>query len=510
MTLDDLIAARIIDQERPNLRPRLLLLMQDLKANPQGGGEGFRTLLGELLRSGALSREQTEWVDDACGRHKRSRALGVYVEVLVREASLARESLEATVKELGGEGDCAALSATLLESKTLDAERAAGLEFQARRIFDADCKAQLQSFGVRRQAEVAQTLVGGEQLEAKIPSGVYREELVLPTSEEMTLVVDRASLRQDLAPPRFSIPSWVDTCEPLVGQRVGGFRILGLIGRGAMAKVYLADHADHEQPIALKLLPPEASAERRARFRREILANGFFSHESVIDLYDAGVASDGYHYLAMEFFEGTDLQQVLDTEGSISLRQSLSLIRQLLQALVVAHQAGIVHRDIKPGNIMVSGAGNTAKLTDFGIALIQELGDFKDKVFESDDGGITGTPEYLSPEQAFRDPVGTSSDLYSVGMVLFRCLAGRLPFQCESIPSWVNAHISETPLSLAEAAPDGEWPPALLELFERLFEKDPKKRIQTASEVLSEIDAIFLDLSSGRRSRFFEKVRRGF
>lgn len=509
MTLDDLIAARIVDQERPELRTRLLGLLRELHAQPAGRGEGFRTLLGELLREGSLTREQAEWVHDAGERHKHARALGLYLEVLARETDVAREVLEGLVEGLGQSADCPRLSELLIKAGSLDAEQAAALQFQARRVFDRDSSAQIAAFTDRRQAESAQTLVGGEGQE-KIPSGVYREELVLPSSEEMTQAVDRASLDLDLAPPRFPIPSWVDTCEPLVGRRIGGFRILGLIGQGAMAKVYLADHPDHELPIALKLLPPRASAERRARFKREILANGFFSHENVIDVYDAGIADEGHHYLAMEFFDGTDLEKVLETEGSISLRQSLSLIRQLLQALVVAHQAGIVHRDIKPGNIMVSGAGHEAKLTDFGIALIQELGDFKDKVFESDEGGITGTPEYLSPEQAFRDPVDAPSDLYSIGMVLYRCLAGRLPFEAESIPSWVNAHIAETPTPLDQAAPQGQWPPMLLRLFERLFTKDPKKRIQSASEVLAEIDEIFLGLGEGRRSRFFAKVRRGF
>lgn len=509
MTLDDLISARLVDQERPELRPRLLGLLHELEAQPEGRGEGFRTLLGELLRAGDLTREQAEWIHDACERHKHARALGLYLEVLTREAGVSREVLEGLVEGLGQSADCPRLSELLIEAGSLTEERAAALQFQARRIFDRDAGAQLEAFQSRRRAEAAQTLVGGET-EDKIPSGVYRQELVLPSSEEMTQVVDRASLSLDLSPPRFPIPSWVDTCEALVGSRIGGFRILGLIGKGAMAKVYLADHSDHEQPIALKLLPPRASSERRARFKREILANGFFGHENVIDVYDAGVADEGHHYLAMEFFDGTDLEKVLETEGSISLRQSLSLVRQLLQALAVAHQAGIVHRDIKPGNIMVSGAGHEAKLTDFGIALIQELGDFKDKVFESDDGGITGTPEYLSPEQAFRDPLGPTSDLYSIGMVLYRCLSGRLPFEAESIPSWVNAHISEAPLPLDQAAPEGEWPPELLTLFERLFEKDPNQRIQTASEVLQEVDAILLDLSSGRRSRFFKKVRRGF
>jgi serine/threonine protein kinase len=261
-------------------------------------------------------------------------------------------------------------------------------------------------------------------------------------------------------------------------------------------------------PIALKMIPPQESRERQARFKREILANGFVQHEGIIDVYDAGVTPTGHHYLAMEFFESEDLEQVLQREGSFSLRQAVKVGKQIGRALEAAHHQGIVHRDVKPANILLSQDGNTAKLSDFGLALIRDLGDFKDKVFESDQGGVTGTPEYVSPEQAMRDPVGPASDLYALGLVIYRMLAARLPFAAKTPNGWIQAHMHQPPLPLQQAVPGGSWPPAMLELLERLLVKDPKKRISTAAEVLERLERVIDGL--GATKRRIGPFRRGF
>ena len=515
MTLDDLLAARLLHKQRPDLKQRLVDLLDALADEPRRGGLGFRTLLSELVGEAAITREQASFVFLQVQRYQSGRALGVYGELLVKEAGLPRERVEATIRSLGEGGDCARLEQAL--EGQLPPETASRLRFQAKHALDLDATEQLDAYRSRRRSEHAQTLVAGETAALdtevsgeKIPSGVYRNELVVPSAAEATGILDRASLGFALSAPRFAIPDWVDTSDALTGRTVGGFRILGLVGQGAMAKVYLADSREIEAPVALKLLSPEADGERKARFKREILANSFFNHENVIDVYDAGVADDGYSYLAMEFFDGTDLEQVLESEGTMGLTQSLNLIGQLLDALEVAHSAGIVHRDIKPGNIMVDAAGQRAKLTDFGIALIKDLGDFKDKVFESDAGGITGTPEYLSPEQAFRDPLGPPSDLYALGLVFFRMLAGKLPFYAETVPGWVNVHIAEDPAPLSEVAPGRRWPKRLLSLFERLFIKEPKQRIQSAGEVRAEVDAILEGIGAPPHTRSFRRIRGGF
>ena len=551
---DDLLAARFIHHQRPELRLELARQLQVLNAAPSQ--TRIRTLLGDLLRSGHLGREQAEYVDAAVERFKRGRSLGIYALLLTRHG-VPREVVEGALRSLGDRGDVLTLGAALVESSQLEAEAEARLRFQAKVAFDHDQARSLERYQGRNQAERAQTWVGGAPAdsggaasgsatgmgapssdeaaddaeartlemtldatldpptgESAIPSGVFRMELVIPSEAEATGIIDRATLglaplRAKLA-PRFPIPDWIDTTDPMVGEEVGSYRILGKVGAGAMATVYLADSPGHDGPVALKILPASATQERQERFKREILANGFFSHENAVDVYDAGLTAEGTHYLAMEFFDGTDLEAVLETEGSISLRQALSICHQILQALVTAHGAGIVHRDIKPSNILVSPGGSVAKLMDFGIALISDLGEFRAKVFESDAGGVTGTPEYLSPEQAFRDPVGPPADLYALGMVLYRMVAGRLPFHSQTVSGWISCHIIEDPLPVAEAAPEAQFPPELQQLFDRLFVKDPKQRVQTAAEVLEAVDAIALSLSTGRHSRFFGKVRRGF
>jgi hypothetical protein len=519
VTIDDLLAARLLYKERPELKERILELLSELTASPQRGGLGFRTLLGESLRRGAINRAQATFVHGQVGAFQRGRALGVYAELLVQEGELARGRVEAEIRSLGEGADCMRLEQGLVEAELLPSQTASRLRFQTKVVMDRDGNEQLEAFRCRRSAESASTLVAGESYTGdplgtgiagdKIPSGVYRTELVLPTADEASVIIDRASLGFALRAPRFNVPDWVDTSDDLTGRMIGGFRILGLVGQGAMAKVYLADHAEIEEPIALKLLPPSASKERQARFKREILANSFFSHENVIDVYDAGVSEDGHHYLAMEFFDGTDLEHVLETEGSLALIQSLDLTLQLLEALEVAHSAGIVHRDLKPANLMVDAGGVRAKLTDFGIALIKDLGDFKDKIFESDDGGITGTPEYLSPEQAFRDPLGPASDLYSLGLVLYRMLAGRLPYQADSIPGWVNRHIAADPEPIAKAAPGRQWPQGLQKLFDDVFVKDPKQRLREAAEFRRRVLEV-RDSLGPRRTQAYNRIRGGF
>ncbi len=520
--LDDLLSARIVYAQRPELRNVLADRLKGLAASADQ--DGYRTLVGDLRREGLLNDEQAEFVSSLVGRTRRGRALGVYTQLLSTHAQISREDVEVSIRGLGDSASPTLLGDALVARGLADSQTVARLRFRAKQVLDHDEGQQIQNYLSRQSAESASTLVGGAVQEgedtetalgeARIPTGVYRMELVMPTSAEATGIIDRASV--DLTPPleivapRFPIPEWVNTNDPLVGTGVGKYRILGRVGAGAMGTVYLSDADEREQPICLKLLSGRATPEAQARFKREILANSFFSHENVIDVYDAGVTPKGRYFLAMEFFDGGDLEHLLKSEGSISLRQTLMIARQILLALEGAHGAGIVHRDVKPANILVAPGGTTAKLMDFGIALIKDLGEFKEKVFESDAGGVTGTPEYLAPEQAFRDPVGPASDLYSLGMVIYRCIAGRLPFECETVTGWVSSHMTEDPLPLAKAAPDAEFPSALQTLLDRLFVKDPKRRVQSAKVVLEALDAIAMSLGGGRKSRLFGKFRRGF
>jgi serine/threonine-protein kinase len=215
-----------------------------------------------------------------------------------------------------------------------------------------------------------------------------------------------------------------------------------------------------------------------------------FSHKGVIDIYDAGELPDGRHFLAMEFFDAEDLEHLLEREKPLAPRHAVALARQVFETLAAAHEAGIVHRDVKPANILVSRDGATARLMDFGIAIIRDLGEFENLVFRTVEGGSTGTPAYMSPEQAAEDQVLAPSDLYSMALVLYECLSGRLPFFSETEHGYVSLHMMEDPLPLAKASPGmASLPKELHTLLEKLFDKTPQNRPSEA-ELLATLEKL--------------------
>jgi serine/threonine-protein kinase len=284
----------------------------------------------------------------------------------------------------------------------------------------------------------------------------------------------------------------VDLSDPRVGQLVGGHRVIGRVGAGAMGVVYLADRQEEPtRPVALKLLPRGASDEARARFKREILAQSFFSHRSVIDVYDAGETEAGDPWLAMEFLDASDLEELLlDPARPLSARRAVLIAAQVLRGLAAAHAAKVVHRDVKPGNVLVTRDLEVAKLMDFGIAVIGDLGEFEQQVFHSLEGTVTGTPEYMSPEQASGDRVGPPGDVYSLGCVLYRALSGRLPYESETSQGFLSCHILEEPRPLAQADPRTRaLPPELHALVSRLLGKEPAAR-PTATQAARELETL--------------------
>jgi serine/threonine-protein kinase len=294
---------------------------------------------------------------------------------------------------------------------------------------------------------------------------------------------------------------------------MAGYRILGLVGAGAMGQVYLCDNqSEPEKPVALKVLPKDADPEAKGRFKREILANSFFSHEGALEVYDAGKDDHGNHYLAMEFFDGRDLEKVLDETQRLPAKEAALLARQVFETLGASHAAGLVHRDVKPANILLSWDGKTAKLMDYGIAVIEDLNEFKDMVFTSMEGNVTGTPEYMSPEQAGGDVVKSSSDLYSMGVVLYQMLSGALPFESETSGGYMTCHMIEDPIPLGQADPSCKALPAgLLQLVDSLLTKTPPERPASAAEVIAVLGSLLPTLGSRPTGRLFSFLgwRRG-
>lgn len=522
LRFEDLMAARILDRQVPDKRAPILDAVGRLRSS-----HSPKSLLASLVEGEVLTMDQARWVHAQVERYKRSRSVAVYGHLLAREG-LPADRVRRLVEQVGPDADLNGLGDAVVAAGQLTPQREQQLRFQARLAADRDQASQVQTWlaahpatGSEEQTQVDLVAppigaLGGALAGALGPpdpagSGALRlppdpgasavlrlgevaAALAGPAQEEARRIV-RGTLSDaddELPGPQFRIPEWIDMSDPRTGKQLAGYRILGRVGAGAMGTVYLVDRQDDPtRPVALKLLPSDASSDAKGRFKREILANSFFSHPGVIEILDAGTTEQGHAFMAMEFFDGSDLAVVLDAEKRLPPRRALLLARQVLEALAACHAAGVVHRDIKPGNILVSRDGETAKLMDFGIALVRELGEFEGAVFRSMEGGVTGTPEFMSPEQAGGDTLGEASDLYSLGCVLYLMLSGRLPFESESSQGFISCHLLEDPLPLARAHADAKaLPRELLDVVDALLRKAPDERPKGAAAVVEVIDQV--------------------
>jgi eukaryotic-like serine/threonine-protein kinase len=261
----------------------------------------------------------------------------------------------------------------------------------------------------------------------------------------------------------------------------GRYRVLGRLGVGGMATVYLAEDSSLGRKVALKVM-----AERYAedgefveRFRREAQAAARLNHPNIIAVYDRGEA-DGRPYIAMEYLQGRTLKQVIQKEGPLSPERAIAVTMQVLAGLRYAHEHGVVHRDVKPHNVLVGDDGRI-KVTDFGIA---HAGDPQ----MTEVGSIVGTAQYLSPEQARGRSVGPQTDIYSLGVVLYEMLAGRVPFEGDSSVAIAMQHVSDEPPPLRSLAP--LVPESLGMVVGHAMLKDPSQRYASADEFAADLDRV--------------------
>jgi Protein kinase domain len=259
------------------------------------------------------------------------------------------------------------------------------------------------------------------------------------------------------------------------GTVLAGFRIESQIGEGAMGTVYLAEDTRRGGQVALKVLIRELAEDERfrRRFLRESKLAASLDHPHVVPIVNTG-EEDGVLYLAMKLVEGVDLRRLLRQEGRLDPDSAIALVAQVAQALDAAHAAGLVHRDVKPANILVREEpdGAHAYVCDFGLA--RHLSSASSL---TTDRGLVGTIDYIPPEQIEGGDIDGRADVYSLGCVLFECLAGSRPFDRESELSVVFAHLNEPPPRLSELAP--ELPAALDDVFAAALAKSPAERYPT-------------------------------
>jgi eukaryotic-like serine/threonine-protein kinase len=297
-------------------------------------------------------------------------------------------------------------------------------------------------------------------------------------------------------PPRSSS---IPAREPAAGDVFAGrYELEELVANGGMSRIFRAHDTALERHVALKVLHPRFGDDEEyiARFRREARIVAQLSHPHIVTVIDRG-ESDGHQFIVFEFVEGETLKGLLDRSGPLPTRRAVELALQIAGGLAYAHHNGLVHRDVKPQNVLLTRAGD-AKVTDFGIA--RSL-DVEHGVTQT--GTVLGTSNYLSPEQANGEPVTAATDVYSLGVVLYELLAGEVPFNGNNLVAVAMRHVHEAPPSLLESRPD--LPLRLVAAVEKALEKNPADRFPSMDAFAAELRRVLDELGESHAERTIVK-----
>jgi serine/threonine-protein kinase len=266
--------------------------------------------------------------------------------------------------------------------------------------------------------------------------------------------------------------------DPRLGTEIAGYRIEERIGRGGMGVVYRAQHMNLQRRAAIKIIAPEYADTKgfRSRFIREARVAAALQHPNIVTVYDAGQAGQTL-YIAMQFIRGSDLSAILNEETRLRPYRAIDVCRQVASALDAAHGMGLIHRDVKPGNVLIEG--RRAYLTDFGLT--KRAGGSKSGLTQA--GELVGTIHYVAPEQIEGGDVDARTDVYSLACLLFHCLTGHVPFERETDVAVIYAHLSETAPKLTDVRP--ELPQGLDAVIAKALDKSPDRRFQSCSDLMS-------------------------
>src|SRR6267378_778817 len=292
----------------------------------------------------------------------------------------------------------------------------------------------------------------------------------------------------------------------MIGAKLGNYRILEKIGAGGQGTVYKATDTKLGRSVVIKVLPPELTAKEAnvKRFEREARLASALDHPNICTIFDLNEI-DGVHFIAMQYVEGRNVRQLVNGKP-LKLESALSIAIQTADALAAAHAQGIIHRDVKAGNVMVTSKGQV-KVLDFGLAkLLDDEAARTSGIHHTEltEVGVPyGTATYAAPEQARGDRVDSRADIFSTGVLLYEMLTGTWPFRGKTAVDVRHAVLHDEPLPLTEARP-GATPPRLQKILDKTLAKEPRDRYQRVSELRDDLKTVLREISLGSLSQFDE------
>ncbi|MFK7990841.1 MAG: serine/threonine protein kinase [Sandaracinaceae bacterium] len=276
--------------------------------------------------------------------------------------------------------------------------------------------------------------------------------------------------------------------DAYLGREIAGqFRVLEKIGTGGMGAVYKAEQPEMRRYVAIKILHKRYLSRKDlvTRFKREARAMSHLSHPNTARVFLYGQLDDGACYFVMEYLEGRNLAQTVRREGPMEPTRAINVMIQACGALEEAHRGGIVHRDLKPENIFLTSQGGIEdfpKVLDFGLAKVSERQMRPGSLILTQEGMVFDTPEFMSPEQARGETLDGRSDIYSLGIILYELLTGKLPFEAGQPMEFIQKHIKEDPIPLTERTPDISFPNGLEAVLMKALAKKPEGRFESAAD----------------------------
>jgi serine/threonine protein kinase len=284
--------------------------------------------------------------------------------------------------------------------------------------------------------------------------------------------------------------------DPFIGRTIldGQFEIIQKIGTGGMGSVYKASQPAMNRMVAIKILHPKLAGRKdlTSRFRREARAMSQLTHPNTTKVFMYGeLPEDGSLYIVMEFLDGRNLNQTVRKGGPMPVERAVPILISVCGALHEAHGMGIVHRDLKPENIFLckqGGMSDYAKVLDFGLAKVTERQMRPGSIILTQEGMVFGTPEFMSPEQAQGKTLDPRSDIYSLAVILYEVLTGKLPFRAKTPMEYIQKHVLEEPIALDHRVEGMSFPAGLWEVVHRALAKKPEDRFQTASEFAAALE----------------------